>query len=530
MNCYHLAVMSTFVYAPFNAIREWNERPLAPSFKEPPAWNGPAQKQEYSFPGSIGNVLHDQLAHLKKPTLFNDAGPYHLLCEEVPYSKRLEIMPWDKDRYVNEKEHGWEFPEDVHFLHNESDTQAFITHNDKIVLISVRGTAGDPDLMRDADARQIPHEDGLGQAHRGFYEAFASTKEFLDRYIRAFYTGKQTILVVGHSLGGAIALLVAEWIRRFPEKPEVVLYTFGAPRTGDATFVREAKDLTHHRMVNHNDPIPGVPFSWMDAEYKTLVPSAVLAAGGGAVQLAGMGGILASLVNLKGDDYQHHGEQRHFIPRKPGAGSEAKVLWQPGCISIEQQTCARFAADIQLQGDMPERRSFVDTLSSFGDHSSHHGYSRAALANLLRWRASVIERNGKLFSFKESEQLIEQVRDIEAQIRGWVPSTFAEFYSRVRTSEDPRLAGKTQLELQALFNEARSQISGLAASEEKELKRTRKRLRAQAERVISWRDVFGDQAEREDLDALVYEWLQLADVRKAASLARIYLEPSQPLA
>ena len=135
-----------------------------------------------------------------------------------------------------------------------------------------------------------------------------------------------------------------------------------------------------------------------------------------------------------------------------------------------------------------------------------------------------------LFSFKESEKLIEQVRDIEAQIRAWVPSKFAEFYSRVRTSKDPRLAGKTQLELQEMFNDARARISALAASEEKELKRTRKRLQAQAERIITWKDVFGDQAERADLDALVNEWLQLADVRKAASLARIYLEPSQPLA
>jgi hypothetical protein len=60
-----------------------------------------------------------------QPTQFSTASPYHLLCEEVPYSKRLEIMPYDPARYENESQEGWRNPEDVHFLHdtdNETDT------------------------------------------------------------------------------------------------------------------------------------------------------------------------------------------------------------------------------------------------------------------------------------------------------------------------------------------------------------------------------------------------------------------------
>jgi hypothetical protein len=520
LNCYHLAVMGTFAYAPFNQERAWDERPT------PPPYLGDQI-------ASIGRVLHNELAHLKRPTLFNDAGPYHLFCEEVPYSKRLEVVPWDNVRYAEEKEKGWEFPEDVHFLHNDSDTQAFITHNDKVVLISIRGTAGNPDVLRDLDARQIPYGDGPGQAHRGFHGAFASTKKFIKDYMGAFYTGDQTVLVVGHSLGGAIALLVAEWMRHTYSE-NLQLYTFGAPRTVDATFVREAKDLTHHRMVNHNDPIPGIPFTWMDSEWKTLIPSAVLASSVGPTKYVGIGGVLASLVNMEGDNYEHHGEQRHFIPRKPGAGSEAKVLWQPGCATVEKQVCALYATHLQLKGDMPERVSFGETVMSikqhFGDHSSHTGYARAALATLLRWRASVIERDGKLFSFKEAEQLTQQVRDIEAELRAWVPNTYAEFYSRVHSSNDPRFKGLTQLELQALFTDARARVVALAASEEKQLKRTRKRLQTQAEQVINWQDVFGDQAGREDLDALLAEWLQLADIQTAARLARVSYGSPQKIA
>ncbi|WP_341520295.1 lipase family protein [Pseudomonas sp. G.S.17] len=511
LNNYHLALMSTLSYAPFHYQRTDEQEPGIPP---------------YENPGSIGNVLEQHLGQLKKPTLFNDATPYHLLCEEVPYSKRLEVLPYNPDRYVTERLDGWTFPESAHFLTNATDTQAYITHSDQVILISLRGTQEFADIGRDLDARQTEHEDGLGNAHRGFHTAFTSTKKYLRRYIDAFYKNKQTFLITGHSLGGAIALLVAEWIRR-TYSDDVQLYTFGAPRAGDAVFVREAKDLTHHRIVNHNDPVPGVPFTWMDAEWKSALGATVMLVASKGTSLWSWGMLAGGLVNMKGADFEHHGEQRHFMPRKPGAGSEATLLWQPGCASIEKQTCALYAAEIQLLGDMPERRTFTGTVMSASEHSSNSGYSRAALANLLRWRVSVTERNGKLFSTKETEQLNEQIRDIEAQINVWVPRTFTEFYSQVRSSADPRFKGVSQLELQALFNDARGRIVALSLSEEKELKRARKRLKAQAERLISWRDVFGDQADREDLDALLSEWLQLIDVQKAAKLAKVQLGSDQ---
>lgn len=509
INAYHLSVMCMLSYANFHVYRGARDTPTPPP---------------YTVKGAIGTVLQSELAHGVKSTCFETAEPYHLVMEEVPYSKRLEVMPYDPVRYSEEAREGWEYPEHVHFLNDDNDTQAFMTHNDKVVVLSLRGTAGGTDTLRDLDARQVPHESGAGEAHRGFYLAYESAKKFVTRYLREFHTN-QTLLVCGHSLGGAIALLLAEWLNRSYPDANVILYTFGAPRAANSGFVKAAAGLTHHRLVNHNDPIPGVPFTWMDAEWKTLLPAAVMTVGSGPGKLFGIGGVVASLVNMEGDDYEHHGEQRHFIPRKPGAGSEAKVLWQPGCATMEKLVCAEYGVGLHLEGDMPQRISFgetvMDIMKHFGDHSSNTGYTKAALANLLRWRASVIERDGQLFSLKETEQLTEQVRDIEADLKAWVPGTYAEFYSSIHSRNDPRFNELTQLELQALFNDARARITALAASEEKELKRTRKRLQAQARHIISWEDVWGDQAEREDLNDLLAQWLKLTDVRKAARLAKV---------
>lgn len=211
LNAYQLAVMAILSYAPFSIERE----DKAPSHPPP-----------YLQAGSIGNVLREQLACQIKPTLFEKAN-FHLLSEEVPYSKRFEVVPYDPERYQIQSEKLT--PEDEHFLHDDkTDTQVFITHNDKIILISIRGSASPHDWLRDFDARQVPIENGIGNAHRGFYEAFCIAQKFTKTYLERFHREDHNIIVCGHSLGGAIALLLADYVRK-TWSPKTQLYTYGAP-------------------------------------------------------------------------------------------------------------------------------------------------------------------------------------------------------------------------------------------------------------------------------------------------------------
>src|SRR5690606_2225730 len=317
LDAYQLSLFTNLAYAGFGQKYDESEK----------------QSPTYPVPGTIGHVLNARLGHIQTGALIEEPGQFHRaqgfypILEEVPYSKRLEVVPYDPQRYTKHKE---QLPWNLHTLdHAESNTQAYVTHDDRMILIGVRGTQENPDdLILDLDAAQVPYEEGIGQAHQGFYRAFKAVKAFVEPYLLNFHTG-QKVVVCGHSLGGAIALLLAEWIRRNEQKFNVLLYTFGAPRAGDRAFVEGASALVHHRLVSHNVPIPSLPASGMDTDKRLWIPGlAALITG-----TTGVGGaaFLAGVVNLQGDPYQHHGTQHHFLPLKIAKDEETSLLWQPDC-------------------------------------------------------------------------------------------------------------------------------------------------------------------------------------------------------
>ncbi len=95
--------------------------------------------------------------------------------------------------------------------------------------------------------------------HVGFNSIFCSMlpniKEFLYGQVQA--TG--TIHCIGHSLGGAVASLAADWISANRPNP-VSLYTFGAPRSGLSRFAKRlTARVSVHRVFHATDPVPMIP-------------------------------------------------------------------------------------------------------------------------------------------------------------------------------------------------------------------------------------------------------------------------------
>lgn len=124
-------------------------------------------------------------------------------------------------------------------------------------LISVRGT----NLMSDwlTDARLSGTRGPSGQmVHKGF----SKLTETILPHVRAALRNKNpsAIHIVGHSLGGATATLLADALKDYTK---LYLYTFGAPRAGS---IEHASYLTNKlgaenifRVYHDTDPVPMVP-------------------------------------------------------------------------------------------------------------------------------------------------------------------------------------------------------------------------------------------------------------------------------
>jgi len=172
---------------------------------------------------------------------------------------------------IEETAESWGFG-NFRFFDRE-ETEAFLVHDDRAIILSFRGT--EPTHLQDllADAKLLLTDGPFGQVHRGFLAALEAVWPQIDAEIRRVKdearervetTGQgevPTLFVTGHSLGAALATLAVAKLR-VEDRPVHGLYTFGQPRTGDRAFAREFnadfKSQTF-RHVNNNDVVTRVP-------------------------------------------------------------------------------------------------------------------------------------------------------------------------------------------------------------------------------------------------------------------------------
>ena len=156
---------------------------------------------------------------------------------------------------------------------NFHDTQGFIAHNDKIIVLSYRCTTSGFDWLTNLSTSTSawePHEDiSQGHAgwcscfdflwdrpkprvHTGFYSNFITSAPMIKKYIEPLLAPDQpprTLYVVGHSLGAGIATMAAcyfltefKW-DNLPHK--FVCVTAGSPRA-----VQESMQQKIHEEMN----------------------------------------------------------------------------------------------------------------------------------------------------------------------------------------------------------------------------------------------------------------------------------------
>jgi triacylglycerol lipase len=127
------------------------------------------------------------------------------------------------------------------------------------VLIATRGTKSGFDWLTNLN---IGLQIGPGGqlVHAGFNETWKSFSADVTSFLRG--RNPSVIHCVGHSLGGALATLNADYLSSI-RAAEIKLYTFGSPRTGDMFFARSlSRRVTEQNMyrVHHrSDPVPKIP-------------------------------------------------------------------------------------------------------------------------------------------------------------------------------------------------------------------------------------------------------------------------------
>jgi hypothetical protein len=130
-----------------------------------------------------------------------------------------------------------------------------------LVVVAFRGSVTPVDWALDFYAIPAPDHETLEHPTLGFvHRGFLLAAQTLIPQIALNLMGKDYVLT-GHSLGGALALVVAGLLVDDGHMPTRVA-TFGAPKCGFTRFTAALQNVSIGEYRRGNDPVPLVPF-WL---------------------------------------------------------------------------------------------------------------------------------------------------------------------------------------------------------------------------------------------------------------------------
>ncbi len=140
------------------------------------------------------------------------------------------------------------------------------------VTIAIRGTEGTLEWIHDAEFLSVPcpfltgaghTEDGFTAMYESLRTGVASNSPTVVNALAKlpFPSPVSSVTICGHSLGGALATLLALDVAANTVFKDPTAYTFGSPRTGDSLFANTYDQVVKdsYRVANRLDIVPTLP-------------------------------------------------------------------------------------------------------------------------------------------------------------------------------------------------------------------------------------------------------------------------------
>jgi hypothetical protein len=222
--------------------------------------------------GAVGTVgrakpAQAQAQPAELPTSTLDAAPSQ--AWQLPWSNSFIAAQVSDIAYrdsADERAHllaHWGLVEVGFFSGDRSSQVLFAEDQDhRFLFVGVRGTQETRDYILDLNvAWRAPSWDRRVSLHAGFANASDVVMGSIRERVAAANEAGRTVIVTGHSLGGAVAHIVG--YRLDLEEADLhSIITFGAPNTGNAAWVDRYSDRLldrTHDFQNNQDPIPCMP-------------------------------------------------------------------------------------------------------------------------------------------------------------------------------------------------------------------------------------------------------------------------------
>lgn len=150
--------------------------------------------------------------------------------------------------------YGWEFTDTGANITDKVRYFVAVKDSDKSQLIAIRGTSNAENAIIDIDYELTPDEILGIELHKGFAQSSQNIYQQLKKQLRKDYT----IHITGHSLGGAVAVILAMYLDKQGYTVGDVI-TFGQPKVTNRSGAKTFQHLHVVRINTALDMVPLVP-------------------------------------------------------------------------------------------------------------------------------------------------------------------------------------------------------------------------------------------------------------------------------